>query len=140
MRVHQNSHCITKEKKMTVNFKRRTNKSRRVEPEVGFAMTILENVNLSACHMLITVHSPHITCICVQVSPPLPATSQASLSLSTCTSLFFFQFFQIFKEINSIRLQKQSTHSVLPVKHTQVEKAHGLPTWKPTLLVQGSDS
>lgn len=122
MRVYQNSHCITKEKKMTVSFKRRTDKSMREEPEEGFAMTILENVNLPACHMLTTVHSLHITCTCVEVSPPLPATSQASLSLSACTSSFFFQFFQSFKEINSIRLQKQSTHSVLPVKtHTSRE-------------------
>ena len=93
MRVPQNSHCIIKEKKMTVSFKRRTNKSTREEPEEGFATTILENVNLPSCHMLTTVHSPHVTGICVEIAPPLPATSQASLSLSVCTSFIVFSVF-----------------------------------------------
>ena len=43
--------------------------------------------------MLTTVHSPHVTGICVEIAPPLPATSQASLSLSVCTSFIVFSVF-----------------------------------------------
>lgn len=118
IRVHRNSYIITKEKKKMSSLRQElSNKYSRKKIEMNFAKVILENLNLPARHMLISILSPGVTCIQVPLSLALPPPLSLRLLglASDCLFVLAPFLFQIFKEIKSMRPQ-QPTHLVPQVK------------------------